>query len=163
MKRDGYSKHTHSLTHIHRHGLAHPPSHPFTSKIWTRHLNRPTQKPPGTSGNYATLSVSGRSGAARQGLRQRPRACFSWSWLYERVYTYLQVEKVFGCTLDSTHHLSCAQQTATNKMLRFEDKINKSTCCLTSTETVRLIRDGEKGGKGDMEVGEEGDCSKHSA
>ena len=32
----------------------------------------------------------------------------------------------------------------------------KQTWCLTSTETVRLIRDGEKGGKG-MEVGEEGD------
>ena len=28
--------------------------------------------------------------------------------------------------------------------------------CLTSTETIRLIRDGEKGGGG-MEVGEEGD------
>ena len=37
---------------------------------------------------------------------------------------------------------------------------SKQTWCLTSTETTRLIRDGEKGGgggKGDMEVGEEGD------
>ena len=29
-------------------------------------------------------------------------------------------------------------------------------CCFTSTETIRLIRDGEKGGRG-MEVWEEGD------
>ena len=30
MKIDGYSKHTHSLTHIHWHALAHPPTHPPT-------------------------------------------------------------------------------------------------------------------------------------
>ena len=35
--------------------------------------------------------------------------------------------------------------------------VSKQTWCLTSTETVRLIRDGEKGGGGGMEVGEEGD------
>ena len=29
--------------------------------------------------------------------------------------------------------------------------------CLTSTETIRLIRDGEKRGEGGMEVGGEGD------
>ena len=29
---------------------------------------------------------------------------------------------------------------------------------LTSTETVRLIRDGEKGAEAGMEVGEEGGC-----
>ena len=32
-----------------------------------------------------------------------------------------------------------------------------SKWCLTSTETVRLIRDGEKGGGGGMEEGEEGE------
>ena len=31
----------------------------------------------------------------------------------------------------------------------------KETWCLTSTETIRLIRDGDEGGGG-MEVGEEG-------
>ena len=35
-------------------------------------------------------------------------------------------------------------------------EVVKETWCLTSTETVRLIRDGEKGG-GSMEVVEEGD------
>ena len=30
MKIDGYSKHTHSLTHIHRHLHTHPPTHPPT-------------------------------------------------------------------------------------------------------------------------------------
>ena len=30
-------------------------------------------------------------------------------------------------------------------------------CCFTSTETIRLIRDGEKGEEGGTEVGEEGD------
>ena len=35
--------------------------------------------------------------------------------------------------------------------------VSKSTRCLTSTETVRLIRDGEKVGEGGMEVGGEGD------
>ena len=37
---------------------------------------------------------------------------------------------------------------------------SKLKWCLTSTETIRLIRDGEKGGagaEGGMEVGEEGD------
>ena len=29
--------------------------------------------------------------------------------------------------------------------------------CLMSTETIRFIRDGKKGGKGGMEVGGEGD------
>ena len=29
--------------------------------------------------------------------------------------------------------------------------------CLMSTETIRLIRDGENGSEEDMEVGEEGD------
>ena len=33
----------------------------------------------------------------------------------------------------------------------------KLAWCLTSTETTRLIRDGEKGGEGGMEEGEEGD------
>ena len=28
MNIDGHSKHTHSLTHIHRHGLTHPLTHP---------------------------------------------------------------------------------------------------------------------------------------
>ena len=32
--------------------------------------------------------------------------------------------------------------------------VSKQTWCLTSTETIRLIRDGEKGAKGVMEVGE---------
>ena len=36
-------------------------------------------------------------------------------------------------------------------------EVVKETWCLTSTETVRLIRDGEKGGGGSMEVVEEGD------
>ena len=36
-------------------------------------------------------------------------------------------------------------------------KVSKSTWCLTSTETKRLIRDGQKGGAGGMEVGGEGD------
>ena len=35
--------------------------------------------------------------------------------------------------------------------------VSKQTWCLTSTETIRLIRDGEKGGGGGMEVGGEGD------
>ena len=34
MKIDGYSKHTHSLTHIHWHALAHPHPHTHTPKIW---------------------------------------------------------------------------------------------------------------------------------
>ena len=34
-------------------------------------------------------------------------------------------------------------------------KINKYTCCLTSTEAINLVRDGEKGVS--MEVGEEGE------
>ena len=41
-----------------------------------------------------------------------------------------------------------------------EHKIVSEKWCLTSTETIRLIRDGEKGGGGGggrgMEVGEEG-------
>ena len=39
--------------------------------------------------------------------------------------------------------------------LRTFTKLSKYTWCLTSTETIRLIRDGEKRGK-DMEAGEEG-------
>ena len=35
--------------------------------------------------------------------------------------------------------------------------VSKYTWRLTSTETIRLIRDGENGGKGDREVGGEGD------
>ena len=38
--------------------------------------------------------------------------------------------------------------------------VRKQTWCLASTETIRLIRDGEKGvggGRGGMEVGGEGD------
>ena len=38
----------------------------------------------------------------------------------------------------------------------FHRKVKKKTWCLTSTETIRLIMDGEKGGGG-MEVGGEGD------
>ena len=38
--------------------------------------------------------------------------------------------------------------------------VSKQTSCLTSTESIRLFRDGEKGGGG-MEVGEEGDCIPH--
>ena len=33
-------------------------------------------------------------------------------------------------------------------------KVSKYTWCLTSTETIRLIRDGEKGGKGVWRWGE---------
>ena len=36
-------------------------------------------------------------------------------------------------------------------------KVSKLTWCLTSTETIRLIRDGETGGGRGMEVGGEGD------
>ena len=36
---------------------------------------------------------------------------------------------------------------------------SKKTWCLTSTEIIRLIRGGGRGGgREDMEVGEEGDC-----
>ena len=35
--------------------------------------------------------------------------------------------------------------------------MSKETWCLTSTETVRLVRDGEKVGEEGMEVGEEGE------
>ena len=35
--------------------------------------------------------------------------------------------------------------------------LSKSTWCLTSTEIIRLIRDGETVGKGVIAVGEEGD------
>ena len=35
--------------------------------------------------------------------------------------------------------------------------VSKYTWCLTSTETIRLIRDGAKGGKGVWRWGEEGD------
>ena len=34
---------------------------------------------------------------------------------------------------------------------------SRQTWCLTSSETIRLIRDGEKGGKGVCRWGEEGD------
>ena len=33
MKIDGYSKRTHSLTHIHRHALAHPTTHTHTHTV----------------------------------------------------------------------------------------------------------------------------------
>ena len=35
--------------------------------------------------------------------------------------------------------------------------VSKQAWCLMSTETTRLIRDGEKGGGGGMDVGEDGD------
>ena len=38
-----------------------------------------------------------------------------------------------------------------------QEDVSKQTWCLTSAETVRLIRDGEKGGGGGMEMGGEGD------
>ena len=45
------------------------------------------------------------------------------------------------CDIEKTHNL-CGDS------LGYEDGYFMYTWCLTSTETIRLIRDGEKGGKG---------------
>ena len=58
----------------------------------------------------------------------------------------------------------CLTSTETVRLIRDGEKgagggmeVSKETWCLTSTETIRLIRDGEKVGEEGMEVGEEGE------
>ena len=59
--------------------------------------------------------------------------------------------------LEVPHSVYRMASTVEWQALYWHSEVSKLTWCLTSTETARLIRDGEMGRGGVVEVGEEGD------
>ena len=75
----------------------------------------------------------------------------SLTFLTKQTHTpYIQLNRRISFTI--TPILAVLQSKFSNRL-----QFCKWTWCLTSTETIRLIRDGEKGGEGGMEMGVEGD------
>ena len=66
-------------------------------------------------------------------------------------------QKRKGCRIPTNTDLEDKTVTLMTEANGLHGAKSNQTWCLTSTETIRLIRDGENRGEGGMEVGGEGD------